>query len=268
MTEDLIYCRTQTEFIDSVLDTVNQGDGDFLNELLNVTQMYQIVDLDFQDNREPNLDQPLSTDHNTLWKQLSQHHWFVCRSLHFNDVDRAFQHQSKKFSCLVAILNMYLTRMTASNRNDDHHDGEPSAESSGDDDPSWLLAVFNRHAHELRLLALLGKDDGDTDDDDAMDGSNADSTIQKCNSQFLQAHTSVKKFPATNKFRKVGIFIIVNQMLKTYYAIEKFNLCTYCITMGRCDERKRERGHDSSSIRLYSSRASLEPVHAGRESTA
>jgi hypothetical protein len=37
MSDDFIYCRNQFDFIDSILDTVKQHDGDLLDELLNVT---------------------------------------------------------------------------------------------------------------------------------------------------------------------------------------------------------------------------------------
>jgi hypothetical protein len=106
--------------------------------------------MDFNDNNEPNLDQQLNNDNDFLWRQLSRHHWTVCRYLHFNDIDRAFRHQSKKFSCLLSILNGYSSRMTAAVQADDDHDTDQINQSSNDDEPSWLLPVFNRHAHELR----------------------------------------------------------------------------------------------------------------------
>jgi hypothetical protein len=232
MSEDFIYCRNQSDFIDSILDTIKQHDGYLLDELLNVTRMYKIEDLDFNDNNEPNLDQPLINDQDFLWKLLSQHHWAVCRYLHFDDIDRAFRHQSKKFSCLMSILNIHSSRMTAPFDSD--HDTDQINPSSNDDEPSWLLPVFNRHAHELRLLALLGNDESNNDDNEASDNTNSNSTIQTCNGQLLQAINVLQRFSATIKLRKVGIFIIVNQMLKTYYALHKFNLCTYSISKGKC----------------------------------
>ena len=231
MSEDFIYCRNQADFIDSILDTVKQHDGYLLVELLNVTQMYKIEDLDFNDNNEPNLDQQLINDLDFLWKLLSQHHWAVCRYLHFNDIDRAFRHQSKKFSCLMSILNIYSTRMAAPIDTD--HDADQINPSLNDDEPSWLLPVFNRHAHELRLLALLGNDESNNDDNETSDSMNSIGTIQTCNSQLLQAINVLQRFSATIKLRKVGIFIIVNQMLKTYYALHKFNLCIYSISKGK-----------------------------------
>jgi hypothetical protein len=195
--------------------------------------MYKIDDMDFNDNNEPNLDQQLNNDNDFLWKQLSRHHWTVCRYLHFNDIDRAFRHQSKKFSCLMSILNGYSSRMTAAVQADDDHDTDQINQSSNDDEPSWLLPVFNRHAHELRLLALLGNDEGNNDDNESSENMNSNSTIQTCNTQLLQAMNVLQRFSATIKLRKVGIFIIVNQMLKTYYALHKFNLCTYFISKGK-----------------------------------
>jgi hypothetical protein len=233
MSDDLIYCRNQSDFIDSVLDTVKQHDGYLLDELLNVTKMYQIDNLDFNDNNEPNLDQQLINDYDFLWKLLSQHHWTVCRYLHFNDIDRAFRHQSKKFSCLMSILNIYSSRMSAAASIDDDHDADQITQSLNDDEPSWLLPVFNRHAHELRLLALLGNDEANNDDTETSDNMNSNSTIQTYNSQLLQAINVLQRFSVTIKLRKVGIFIIVNQMLKTYYALHKFNLCTYSISKGK-----------------------------------
>jgi hypothetical protein len=238
MSDDFIYCRNQFDFIDSILDTVKQHDGDLLDELLNVTRMYKIDDLDFNDQNEPNLDQQLINDQDFLWKLLSQHHWTVCRYLHFNDIDRAFRHQSKKFSCLMSILNIYSSRMTAAASADDDHDTVQINQSSNDDDPSWLLPVFNRHALELRLLALLGNDEANNDDNETSDTMNSNSTIQTCNSQLLQAISVIQRFSATVKLRKVGIFIIVNQMLKLYYALHKFNLCTYFISKGKYFVRK------------------------------
>jgi len=233
MAEDFIYCRNQSDFIDSILDAVKQHDGYLLDELLNVTRMYKIEDMDFNDNNEPNLDQQLNNDNDFLWRQLSRHHWTVCRYLHFNDIDRAFRHQSKKFSCLMAILNGYSSRMTAAVQADDDHDIDQINQSSNDDEPSWLLPVFNRHAHELRLIALLGNDEGNNDDNESSENMNSNSTIQTCNTQLLQAMNVLQRFSATIKLRKVGIFIIVNQMLKTYYALHKFNLCTYFISKGK-----------------------------------
>jgi len=233
MSEDFIYCRNQSDFIDSILDTVKQRDGYLLDELLNVTRMYKIDNLDFNDNNEPNLDQQLINDLDFLWKLLSQHHWTVCHYLHFNDIDRAFRHQSKKFSCLMSILNIYSSRMTTTTSTDDDHDFDQINSSLNDDEPSWLLTVFNRHAHELRLLALLGNDESNNDDNETSDNMNSNSTIQTCNTQLLQAMNVLQRFSITNKLRKVGIFIIVNQMLKTYYALHKFNLCTYFISKGK-----------------------------------
>jgi len=233
MSNDFIYCRNQSDFIDSILDTVKQHDGYLLDELLNVTRMYKIDDLDFNDNNEPNLDQQLINDLDFLWKLLSQFHWAVCRYLHFNDIDRAFRYQSKKFSCLMSILNIYSSRMTAITSTDDDHDFDQINSSLNDDEPSWLLTVFNRHAHELRLLALLGNDEANNDDTETSDNMNSNSTIQTYNSQLLQAINVLQRFSVTIKLRKVGIFIIVNQMLKTYYALHKFNLCTYSISKGK-----------------------------------
>ena len=232
MSDDFIYCRNPHDFIESVLDTAKMHDGLLLDELLNVSRMYQIDDLDYTDTNEPNLDQPLTNDHDSLWKQLSRHHWFACRYLYLDDIDRAFRHQSKKFSCLMAILNYHSGRSSALQA-DDNHDNDPTNSTSNDDDPSWLLPVFNRHAHELRLLALLGNDEGDNDDNEMSDSTNSTSTIQTCNSQLLQAINVLQRFSSTIKLRKVGIFIIVNQMLKTYYALDKFNLCTYFISKGK-----------------------------------
>jgi hypothetical protein len=232
MADDFIYCRTQSDFIDSILDTVKQHDSYLLDELLNVTRMYKIDDLDFNDHNEPNLDQQLNNDNDFLWKLLSQHHWAVCRYLHFNDIDRAFRHQSKKFSCLMAIFNGYSSRIAAASADDDN-DSDQINSSSNDDDPSWLLSVFNRHAHELRLLALLGNDDKNNDDNETSDSMNSNSTIQTCNTQFSQAMGVLQRFSVAIKLRKVGVFIIVNQMLKTYYALHKFNLCTYSISKGK-----------------------------------
>jgi hypothetical protein len=231
MADDFIYCRNQLDFVDSILDTVKQHDGYLLDELLNVTRMYKINDLNFNDTNEPSLEQPLANDQDFLWKQLSRHHWAVCRYLHLNEIDRAFRHQSKKFSCLVAILNGYSSRLATASADDDHDTDQIHA-TSNDDDPSWLLPVFNRHAHELRLLALLGNDEGTTDDPEASENMNSSSTIQTCNTQLLQAMNALQRFSNTIKLRKVGIFIIVNQMLKTYYALHKFNLCTYFISKG------------------------------------
>jgi hypothetical protein len=121
---------------------------------------------------------------------------------------------------------------------DDDHDIVQIHPSSNDDDPSWLLSVFNRHALELRLLALLGNDEANNDDNETSDTMNSNSTIQTCNSQLLQAISVIQRFSATVKLRKVGIFIIVNQMLKTYYALHKFNLCTYFISKGKHSMRK------------------------------
>ncbi|CAF0778673.1 unnamed protein product [Adineta steineri] len=230
MADDFIYCRNQSDFIDSILDTVKQHDSYLLDELLNVTRMYKIDDLDFNDNNEPNLDQQLSNDNDLLWKQLSRHHWAVCRYLHFNDIDRAFRHQSKKFSCLMAILNGYSSRMPATLPDEDHEIDQINP-TINDDEPAWLLPVFNRHAHELRLLALLGTDDLNNDDNETSDTMNSNSTIQTCNTQLSQKAMKVlQSFSPTSKIRKVGVFIIVNQMLKTYYALHKFNLCTYFIS--------------------------------------
>ena len=234
MADDLIYCRTQDEFIESVLSTVEQRDGYLLDELLNVSRMHRVTDLDFERENEINLDQALSTDPQLLWKQLSQHHWAVCRRLHLTDIDRAFRHQAKKFSCLISIFNGYQARMAdAASAADENEEIDSTLEGFPDDGPSWLLPVFNRHAHELRLLALLGNDEGNTDDNDTSDSTNSNSTIQTCNSHFLQATIVLQRFPTTVKLRKVGIFIIVNQMLKTYYALHKFNLCTYSISKGK-----------------------------------
>ncbi|CAF1005459.1 unnamed protein product [Rotaria sordida] len=209
-----------------------QHDGYLLSELLNVISMYKIDDLDFNDYIEPNLDQQLINDNDFLWKLLSQHHWTVCRYLRLNDIDRAFRHQSKKFSCFMSILNGYLNRMstTTSTFVDDGHDIDQINPSLNDDEPSWLLPVFNRLAHELRLLALPGNDELNNDDYETSDNMNSNSTIQTYNSQLLNALGAIQRFPSTNKLRKVGIFIIVNQMLKTYYALHKFNLCTYFIS--------------------------------------
>ena len=233
MADDLIYCRTQEEFIESVLSTIEQRDGYLLDELLNVSRMHRVADLDFSAENEINVDQALSTDPDLLWKQLSQHHWAVCRRLHLGDIDRAFRHQAKKFACLISIFNGYQSRKATASSAYDNEEVDANLESSTDDAPSWLLPVFNRHAHELRLLALLGNDEGNTDDNDTSDSTNANSTIQTCNSQFLQATIVLQRFPTTAKLRKVGIFIIVNQMLKTYYALHKFNLCTYSISKGK-----------------------------------
>lgn len=226
MSDDLIYARKQSDFIDSILDTVKQHDGYLLDELLNVTRMHRIADLNFNDQNEPNLEQQLINDQDSLWKLLSQHHWTVCRHLHFNDIDRAFRHQSKKFSCLMSILNIYSGRMTAALADEDQ-DTDQIHPSSNGDDPSWLLPVFNRLALELRLLALLGNDETNNDDNETSDSMNSNSTIQTCNTQLLQAISVLQRFSGTVKLRKVGIFIIVNQMLKLYYALHKFNLCTY-----------------------------------------
>ncbi|CAF3692261.1 unnamed protein product [Rotaria sp. Silwood1] len=234
MTNDFIYCRTQSDFIDSIFDTVKQHDGYLLSELLNVIRMYQIDDLDFNDYIEPNLDQQLINDQDFLWKLLSQHHWSVCYYLHLNDIDRAFRHQSKKFSCLMSIFNGYLNRLSNTTFSDDIHDTDHQINSSlNDDEPSWLLPVFNRIAHELRLLALPGNDELNNDDNDTTDNMNTNSTIQTYNSQLISALGSIQRFPLTNKLRKVGIFIIVNQMLKAYYALHKFNLCTYFISKSK-----------------------------------
>lgn len=237
MSDDFIYCRKQSDFIDSILDTVKQHDGYLLDELLNVTRMYQIEDLDFNDQSEPNLDQQLINDFDFLWKLLSQHHWAVCRYLHFNDIDRAFRHQSRKFACLISILNIYSSRMTSAASNDDDNDLDQLNPSVNDDDPSWLLSVFNRHIHELRLIALLGNDETNNDDNEASDTMNSNSTIQTCNSQLSQAINVLQRFSVTIKLRKLGIFIIVNQMLKTYYALHKFNLCTYSISKGKSSRK-------------------------------
>lgn len=233
MTDDFIYSRNQSDFIDSVLETVKQYDGDLLHELLNVTRMYQIDDLDFSDFQEPNLDQQLINDNEFLWKLLTQHHWAVCYYLKSNDVDRAFRHQSRKFSCFMSILQGYSTRLAALTSNDDNHDIDQFHQASNDDEPSWLLPTFNRLAHELRLLALIGNDETNNDDYETSDNSNFNSTIQTCNSQFLQASTIIQRFPQNIRLKKVGGFIIVNQTLKTYYALHKFNLCTYSITKGK-----------------------------------
>ncbi|CAF2749160.1 unnamed protein product [Rotaria sp. Silwood2] len=230
MTNDFIYSRIQSDFIDSIIDTVKQRDGYLLSELLNVIHMYKIDDLDFNDYIEPNLDQQLINDQDFLWKLLSQHHWCVCRYLHLNDIDRAFRHQSKKFSCLMSILNGYLNRMTSATFADDIHDTDQVNPSLNEDEPSWLLPVFNRLAHELRLLALPGNDELNNDDYETSDNMNSNSTIQTYNSQLLNALGAIQRFPSTNKLRKVGIFIVVNQMLKAYYALHKFNLCTYFIS--------------------------------------
>lgn len=226
MADDLIYSRTQIDFVESILDTVRQHDGQLLDDLLNVTRMYQVEDLDFNSQDEPNFDQQLPNDHDLLWKLLSQHHWHVCRCLASNDIDRAFRHQSRKLTCFLNLLNIYSNRLTSSTADDEHELGQ----YSNDDDPTWLLPVFNRHLHELRLLALLGNDESNSDDTEIGDTTNSNSTIQTLNSQLSQQTTNtIQRFPLANKFRKMGIFIIVNQMLKTYYALHKFNLCTYAI---------------------------------------
>ncbi|CAF0887597.1 unnamed protein product [Adineta ricciae] len=252
MSDDFIYCRNPYEFIESVLDTAKMHDGLLLDELLNVSRMYQINDLDYTDTNEPNLDQPLTNDHDSLWKQLSRHHWFACRYLYLDDIDRAFRHQSKKFSCLMAILNYHSGRSSALQA-DDNHDNDPTNSTSNDDDPSWLLPVFNRHAHELRLLALLGNDEGDNDDNEMSDSTNSTSTIQTCNSQLLQAINVLQRFSSTIKLRKVGIFIIVNQMLKTYYALDKFNLCTYFISKAERPLKQYMQEENARQVHRFSS---------------
>ncbi|CAF3134375.1 unnamed protein product [Rotaria socialis] len=229
MADDFIYSRTQSDFIDSILDTVKQCDGDLLSELLNVTRMYKIDDLDFNDYHEPNFDQQLINDNDFLWRLLTQHHWSVCHYLHLNDIDRAFRHQSRKFSCLMSILNGYSSRLAAATAGDDYQDTDQTQQTSNNDEPSWILPVFNRLAHELRLLALPGNDEMNNDDYETSDNTNSNSTIQTCNSQLLQALGTIQRFPSTTKLKKVGNFCIVNQMLKTYYALHKFNLCTYFI---------------------------------------
>ena len=234
MSDDFIYSPTQVDFVDSIFDAVKQHDGHLLDKLLNVTRMSNVDNLDFNETTEPNLDQQLSNDHDFLWKLLSQHHWTVCRYLHLNDIDRAFRHQSKKFSCLMSIFNGYSSRVsTATTSVDDDNDSDQTNQPLNDDEPSWLLPVFNRHAHELRLLALLGNDDTNSDDYESSDDMNSNSTIQTCNTQLLQAINVIQRFSTTTKLRKFGIFIIVNQILKTYYALEKFNLCSYCIPKGK-----------------------------------
>ncbi|UJR22860.1 hypothetical protein I4U23_025889 [Adineta vaga] len=248
MSDDFIYCRNQNDFVDSILDAVEQHDGLLLDELLNVSRMYKIDDLDYDDTNEPNLDQQLNNDLELLWKLLSRYHWFVCRYLYLNDIDRAFRHQSKKFSCLMGILNYYSNRST-----DDDHNNDPIHSTTNDDDPSWLLPVFNRHAHELRLLALLGNDEGNNDDNDTFETSNSTSTIQTCNTQLLQANNVLQRFPSTIKLKKVGIFIIVNQMLKTYYALHKFNLCTYFISKAERPLKQYMQEENTQQIHRYSS---------------
>ena len=260
MSSDFIYAHRQADFIDSILDTVKQRDGDLLDQLLNATRMHKIPGLDFRDQYEPNLDQVLINDQDFLWKLLSQHHWTVCRCLNSHDIDRAFRHQSKKFSCLTSILNIYYNRMSAAATSaDDDQDTDLIHSSSNADDPSWLLPVFNRLALELRLLALMGNDEMNNDDNEASETMNANSTIQTYNSQLLQAINTIQRFSTTVKLRKVGIFIIVNQMLKTYYSLHKFNLCTYFIPKGK--DRLR-------SILIFlsiSSRTSIETIYARRK---
>lgn len=235
MSSDFIYANRQSDYIDSILDTVKQRDGDLLDQLLNATRMHKIIGLDFRDQNEPNLDQALINDQDFLWKLLSQHHWTVCRCLLSHDIDRAFRHQSKKFSCFTAILNIYSNRMNAAagTSADDDQDTDLIYSS---DDPSWLLPVFNRLALELRLLALMGNDETNNDDNESTETTNGNSTIQTYNSQLLQAINTIQRFSSTVKLRKVGIFIIVNQMLKTYYALHKFNLCAYFIPKGNLCE--------------------------------
>ena len=228
MTDDLIYSRTQEEFVDSVLLTVEQHDGTLLDELFHARRMSQVPDLDFDDDNDIDPDQPFSQDRPTLWKQLSLLHWATCRYLHFGDIERAFRYQSRKFACLMAIFNGYQTRL-----NDDNADNDNPNENANDDGSSWLLPVFNRHAHELRLLALMGNDEGNNDENEMMETSNSNSTIQKLNGQLIQAINVIQRFPAATKIRKIGIFIIVNHMLKTYYALNKFNLCTFFISKGK-----------------------------------
>ena len=236
MSSDFIYAHRQSDFVESVLDTVKQHDGDLLDQLLHVARMSKIPGLDFRDSNEPNLDQTLINDHDFLWKLLSQHHWTVCRCLHLHDIDRAFRHQSRKFVCFMSILNIYSSRMSAAaaaSSADDDQDSDQFHPASNGDDPSWLLPVFNRLAHELRLLALLGNDETNNDDNDTSETTNANSTIQTYNTQLLQAIPTIQRFSTTVKLRKLGIFIIVNQRLKTYYALHKFNLCSYVIPIGK-----------------------------------
>jgi hypothetical protein len=234
MIDDLIYCRNRSDFVESVLTTVQQRDSRLLDELLNVSRMSQIADLDYHhDNRtDPSLEQVLINDNDWLWKQLSHHHWSTCRYLKINDIDRAFRHQSKKFSCLISIINIYQTRMS-NHFSDGNIDTDKTMETINDDGPSWLLPVINRHAYELRLLAHLSNDDGNNDDADLSDAVNSNSTIHTYISQLREAMSTLQRFSATNKLRKLGLFIINNQMLKTYYALGTFNLCTPVIQKGR-----------------------------------
>ncbi|CAF1404548.1 unnamed protein product [Rotaria sp. Silwood1] len=63
MTNDFIYSRTQSDFIDSIVDTVKQRDGYLGSELLNIISIYKIDDIDFNCYYiQPNLDQQLIND--------------------------------------------------------------------------------------------------------------------------------------------------------------------------------------------------------------
>lgn len=228
MADDLIYSRTQHEFVDSVLQTVEQRDGILLDDLFNVTRMYQVADLDFDDDDDIDLDQALSQDRETLWKQLSQLHWATCRHLYLNNIDRAFRYQSNKFACFMAILSAYQSR-----RNEEAADTDYFNDMNNDDELSWLLPLLNRHAHELRLLALMGNDESNNDENEMSDGGNSNSTIQKLTRQLTLAIPVIQRFPQANKMKRVGNFIIVNHMLKTYYALQKYNLCTFFISKGK-----------------------------------
>ena len=230
MVDDLIYSRNRSDFIDSVISTVEQRDGNLLNDLLNVSRMYQIEDLIFDENEaeDRQIASSSTNDEKSLWKQLSQHHWLVCRYLANNDIERSFQHQSKKFALLMTIFNIYQT-------NSDRNTNDPSV----DDETAWLLPVFNRQAQELRLLALLGNDEGNDDGNDPSESSQSSTgTIQTCNRQLLQSTNVVQRFPSTSKLKKIGIFIIINQILKMYYSLQQFNLCRYVIPKGK---RKKNR---------------------------
>lgn len=237
MTDDLIYSRTQDEFIDSVLQTVDQRDGTLLDELFNARRMSQVVDLDFDDDNDIDPDRAFGQDRQTLWTQLSQLHWATCRYLHFNDIERAFRYQSRKFACLMTILNSYQNRS-----NDDN------VENENEDVSAWLLPLFNRHAHELRLLALMGNDEGNNDENEMSESTNSNSTIQKLNGQLIQTINVVQRFPSTSKIRKIGIFVIVNHMLKTYYTLNKFNLCTFFISRGKRKFENFEEKNKSSTF--------------------
>ncbi|CAF0738435.1 unnamed protein product [Didymodactylos carnosus] len=199
--DDFIYARTKHDFIDSILNTAQLHDGNLLQDLLNVSRMHKISTIDFSPT--PNDTSPdnveVGIDH--IWKTIAINHWLVCQRLNANDVNQAYQYQLKKFHSLLAIFNNYSKSVAglSDNENDEYGGRQITSLNNMPDEPTFLLPVFNRIVHELRLLSLLVHYNNDINNEntDLDDDLTNNSTVSTCINLISSAMNVVQRLPST-----------------------------------------------------------------------